>query len=699
MTRYRVFISSTIEDLQDARLQVDAELSATEIFDVVRVEKLPAVDEPSRRLCLDEVRLADALVLILGHRYGFVPVANNPDGFSVTHLEYREAKRLGKPIFAFIRDNSSPEERMVEFIREVSDFDEGVVRKKWLLVENLRIEARRALLFWLARRARDSGSSEIQQQLAGEIRRYPELWELQCVIETPSQVSSNLGEWLDEVFRQFVIACERQLLPIPCRRDDPEIRREKPAIRIQARPSVQSGRVLIVIQLVHAPSGASQQSLKTFTHATQLDVRQGPEAARLVGKCCAAVTYLAVDDWNRCIDGLFEAANGAAVTEESRARLLGTAAYVSAFNQGQRSFDVIHRMLELRRLNAPTVSAGIIALTTAQLRFQNARARHALSEAEHLAMRLLVVALNTGEISAAILYNLARDAFHYSPQAALTFYSKLFRSDPSYDERWYFHRDLGLIHYSLGNYEDAARHYDQACHLKQDDSELFRFAGDAYYYQGCWSAALLCYERALQIEPAERYFLDLKIDFAKTKIRGRVERDRRFVTWRKVSHFFSRIGVRFAEAEQNTAAQWLFLLSNKFSDLNFDANKWLALYTNRQGKYQQAILYLNRALAVIPEDPSPRLHLVLNMIFSENGCFTNDSREHAKAAIFHGGPDTRDQFRLQLINTPNREGLCRELNDVLFEEVKREREEWQQRRKEVLRPERFGAAIHFEFRP
>jgi uncharacterized protein DUF4062 len=76
--RYRVFISSTIEDLTDARESVEKILEALEIFDTVRVEKLPAISEPSHRVCLDEVRKADAVVLIVGGKYGFVPSDHKP---------------------------------------------------------------------------------------------------------------------------------------------------------------------------------------------------------------------------------------------------------------------------------------------------------------------------------------------------------------------------------------------------------------------------------------------------------------------------------------------------------------------------------------------------------------------------------------------------------------------------------------------
>lgn len=52
---------------------------------------------------LSKVRHAAAYVGVISHRYGQVPeCAENPDRFSLTELEFREARRLGLPILLFI---------------------------------------------------------------------------------------------------------------------------------------------------------------------------------------------------------------------------------------------------------------------------------------------------------------------------------------------------------------------------------------------------------------------------------------------------------------------------------------------------------------------------------------------------------------------------------------------------------------------
>ena len=68
-----------------------------------------------------------------------------------------------------------------------------------------------------------------------------------------------------------------------------------------------------------------------------------------------------------------------------------------------------------------------------------------------------------------------------------------------------------------------------------------------------------------------------------------------------------------------------------------------------------------------------------------------------KIAIFHGGPETREQFKLRLINTEKKDQLIA-IFDELFKTVEKEREDWVIRRREVLKPEKFGEIIHMEFR-
>src|SRR4029079_19059629 len=65
-------------------------------YDVSAMEQFGAQPSVPLDVCLNELRKADALVLLIWPLYGAVL----PQGISYTHAEFREAQGLGIPIFA-----------------------------------------------------------------------------------------------------------------------------------------------------------------------------------------------------------------------------------------------------------------------------------------------------------------------------------------------------------------------------------------------------------------------------------------------------------------------------------------------------------------------------------------------------------------------------------------------------------------------
>ena len=96
----KVYVSSTIVDLTEERRAV---------LDWLRLARHQAVDsylpdsETVRGSCLDDVAACDLYVLILGHRYGSQPPQDNPEGLSITQLEFRRAGECGIPRVALLR--------------------------------------------------------------------------------------------------------------------------------------------------------------------------------------------------------------------------------------------------------------------------------------------------------------------------------------------------------------------------------------------------------------------------------------------------------------------------------------------------------------------------------------------------------------------------------------------------------------------
>jgi hypothetical protein len=104
----RVYVSSTVADLAEERRAV---------LDWLRLARHQAVDsylpdsDTVRDSCLDDVAACDLHVLIVGHRYGFQPAEDNPEGLSITHLEFRRAGDCGIPRVALLR-TSIPDVRL-----------------------------------------------------------------------------------------------------------------------------------------------------------------------------------------------------------------------------------------------------------------------------------------------------------------------------------------------------------------------------------------------------------------------------------------------------------------------------------------------------------------------------------------------------------------------------------------------------------
>ena len=64
-----------------------------------------------RDSCLADVGSCDLYVLIVGHRYGFQPPEDNPEGLSITQLEFRRAGECGIARVALLR-TSIPDVRL-----------------------------------------------------------------------------------------------------------------------------------------------------------------------------------------------------------------------------------------------------------------------------------------------------------------------------------------------------------------------------------------------------------------------------------------------------------------------------------------------------------------------------------------------------------------------------------------------------------
>ena len=110
-----------MEDYRDA---VDHAIG-TLGYDAVRAEDFNASPVSPRIACLEGVRSTDALILIVGERYG----DQQASGLSATHEEYREARETHRPIIVTVQKNVIREARQNNFLQEIRDWHDGQVHR------------------------------------------------------------------------------------------------------------------------------------------------------------------------------------------------------------------------------------------------------------------------------------------------------------------------------------------------------------------------------------------------------------------------------------------------------------------------------------------------------------------------------------------------------------------------------------------
>jgi Domain of unknown function (DUF4062) len=138
----KIFISSLVTGMEQIRRAARAAVLALG-HQPIMAEDFGARTSSPQVACLDELRQADAVVLILGQRYG----AAQPSGLSATHEEYREA-RGRKTVLAFVQEGVERMPDQDSFVREVQSWEGGSFRAGFSGPEDLQPAITRALHNW-----------------------------------------------------------------------------------------------------------------------------------------------------------------------------------------------------------------------------------------------------------------------------------------------------------------------------------------------------------------------------------------------------------------------------------------------------------------------------------------------------------------------------------------------------------------------
>ena len=146
---YRVFISSTYEDMKDYRNAAADALTNIQAIPM-GMERFTATTQPVIDRCYDEIRQCQFCVSIIGFRYGSL---YKDSGLSYSELEFNEAERLGIPILVFIRkgtydsDKINVEDltRLDRFKRKLQNSANNRLCAYFTTTEDLRDKLTRAL--------------------------------------------------------------------------------------------------------------------------------------------------------------------------------------------------------------------------------------------------------------------------------------------------------------------------------------------------------------------------------------------------------------------------------------------------------------------------------------------------------------------------------------------------------------------------
>ncbi len=169
---FHIFLSSTSDDLTEHRLRVAHAVESLRQHPV-RMGTFAAEPGVPLEVCREKASSADALVVILAHRYGWVPSEDEGgDGKkSITWYEVEAARAAGKPVFAFLVDpeyawaGAAEQDRLTEAktdaealkvvsavrgLKAFKDFiDATVTRKTFTTPDDLAAKVTSSLFPWL----------------------------------------------------------------------------------------------------------------------------------------------------------------------------------------------------------------------------------------------------------------------------------------------------------------------------------------------------------------------------------------------------------------------------------------------------------------------------------------------------------------------------------------------------------------------
>lgn len=152
MSKIKIMISSTVEDLLNEREAISEIFQGNPFFELVGAK--PFLDSSSAKSSfLQTTKLAkecDLYILILGKRFGW----ELDNGRSATEIEFDTAiKQDPTKILVFLKKESDIEEKQKKFINKVSEYYSGYWRVEFEKTDQLKEYVKESVLSWLKDRA------------------------------------------------------------------------------------------------------------------------------------------------------------------------------------------------------------------------------------------------------------------------------------------------------------------------------------------------------------------------------------------------------------------------------------------------------------------------------------------------------------------------------------------------------------------
>ena len=202
-----VFISSTNIDLETHRKEAAMAAHAAGIHADMQ-ENWTAEDHPPLDSCLERVRKADALAVIIAHRYGWVPEdpQRNPEGKSITWLECEEAVSNGKDLLAFMVDDDAD---WPGHLKDDADLKQAIEERDYKQAAELmkevewRIKQLKAFKQWLGSRGQRR-TFKTMEELKLEVERALKQWRSKpdspdpAKPFTPLTIPAGYQAWLEK---------------------------------------------------------------------------------------------------------------------------------------------------------------------------------------------------------------------------------------------------------------------------------------------------------------------------------------------------------------------------------------------------------------------------------------------------------------------------------------------------------------------